>query len=172
MFSGRKKIQRAKPIKLPLRQLTNISLPGSASSLLAPSDKAKAVKTLRQNPATQQTTSAMELIVSISKPISCLGETLTVGHLGPKLNILYIFFSKLCYRQRLAGRQRPSLWRLTTARIYRLVRLNKMLSLRSEWKKTPRMAFFPHIVLIAGENQETERLLLHTSETSAGIGLT
>lgn len=53
---------------------------GTTSFQLAPNDTAKAVKTLRQSPTTQQTTSAMELIVSISKPISSLGETLTVGH--------------------------------------------------------------------------------------------
>lgn len=50
------------------------------SPALTLNDAAEAVRSGRQIPSSQQTTSAMELIVSISKPLSCLGETLTVGH--------------------------------------------------------------------------------------------
>lgn len=138
-------------------------------------------ETLRQDPATQQTTSAMELIVSISKPISSLGETLTVGHHRTKhpgrgavaeaqadhpAHLLLCTLAKtgdsLSIMVHLSQDQQKH---------YRRARLNKAFSLSFKWKKTLGKSFFCTI-LIAEENQETERLLLNTSETSAEIGLT
>lgn len=145
------------------------------------------MKTLRQNPTTQQTTSAMELIVSISKPISSLGETLTVGHHRTKHpgrgavaqaradHPAHLLLST----QAQTGTHLAS-WstsvKTNTSYVLQTGRLNKAFSLRSKWKKTHGKTslffFFFCTVLIAKENQETGRPLVITSETSAEIGST